>query len=1020
VIFRLSFRKVIALLILVVTIPLSLHSQELTNKELNEKIKEAQAFFDEQEYDKAIKILTEVVENNPDRLDQAVELMNKITEIRNLYNEKYEELISALYVNEDPERALELIEEMEALEKNPNDVSKNAIRVARISAELVYNKIRLREIMDDAKVQLDIQEYNEALVLYESGFELGRQTYEEADIEFISELEKSAVFRSIDEIYAGALAYLTNGQKLIESVNLLKERIFISSSSNISNDINSLVDKFNTFSDERDVFLAKSSIVDENLKKVVAVDKNAPERFFLDFATFLLNGRNDVDYFEGIISTTDLFWEEQFLNLITVIDQRMNSSYNSALSAYSSGNLDQSRQSFNDTLNYSTYSIYLYEMVNKRINLDSSFNPDEYSSGLIKKYYGNLVDARINARVTSSYTKMIDLRTGFNQFKNFDGQATDDLHELRRQLLADFPIIDEEETLWETIGRSIDWLDVYDAAPEVADDVYLKVKADMAKIKSEMKDMNIAILTKLTDQEYERITSDLSGYSQNYSENNLLIEGIVDSEVVAYTGDDKLLSTFPDRALPNLIELIENLSLLTDDTQEIIDTFVNSDLDLDNEPGIKVFLDKTQLVIPRISGLLEQVESLEILARDNIFKADGYVNQGNKLLDSVRSIVSNPRADRTSFDRARESLKDGNNAFFQSFSFKENLELRRTVDEQLADLQQSLLDGENRLVVADVRNYINQGKDAYIKRQYSRSRVFLERAQNRWLTTNSEEHPEIQYWMALVDLALEFDRGRNISKTEPLYDEMTQFLNLAYGNFNKGVNLLSRGERDAGVEILNQAIGNIENVEIYMPRNESASLLRLKIAQLIDPEEFKANFSDRIDSAWEKLKSSSKTTQGEGYVELIDLSKIDSDYPGLQNKIAIAEYDILKTRRRPPNPADLQKSETLYSQALSIVEGAVRSQFEIALTWLNLAIELNPENSLAISLKDRIQVDTGGQATIVLPTALENRFREAQELFEQGNFLNAYTIILELKKDGRSAKYPPLLKLEERVKLKLQ
>ncbi|MBI9098256.1 MAG: hypothetical protein JEY91_07245, partial [Spirochaetaceae bacterium] len=259
-----------------------------------------------------------------------------------------------------------------------------------------------------------------------------------------------------------------------------------------------------------------------------------------------------------------------------------------------------------------------------------------------------------------------------------------------------------------------------------------------------------------------------------------------------------------------------------------------------------------------------------------------------------------------------------------------------------------------------------------------------------------------------------------ISKTEPLYDEMTQFLNLAYSNFNKGVNLLSRGERDAGVQAFSQAINNIENVEIHMPRNEAASLLRLKIDQLINPVEFRENFSDRIDSAWEKLQSGNKSTQGEGYLELIDLSKLDANYPGLQNKIAIAEFDILKTRRRPPDPADLAESQKLYRQALTIVEGAVRSQFEIALTWLDQAIALNPDNSLAISLKDRIQIDTGGQATIVLPSALENRFREAQEFFEQQLYLRSYQIILELKKDARSAKYPPLLKLEERVKLKLQ
>ncbi len=1014
----LSFRKVIVLLIIVVTLPLSLHSEELTNKELNDRIKEAQAYFNEQDYDSAILILTEVVENNPDRLDQAVDLMDKITEIRNQYNEKYRDLLTALYEDEDPKRALELIEEMEALEKNPNEVAKQALRTARISMELIYNKIRLREIMDEAKIQLDFHEYNNALVLYETGFELGKQTYDESSL--VTEIDKSIVYRAIDEIYKGALNYLETGKELVGGVNSIKLSINSSTSEGLETSLATLVGIFNKYSAERSVFSSKSNLIDENLKIIVASDKNAPERFFLDFARFLLNGRNDVEFFEGIISTTDIFWEEQFLSLADQMDLRMNESYKAAMIAYQSGSLDLSELYLEDTLNYARYNISIYEMLNKRINLDASLNPDEYSASLIEKFYGNLVDARINARVTDSYSKMIELRRKLEGYEVLDVESIEDLYDLRLKLVADLPLLDAEESLWRTIGDSIDWLEGYQAFSESAEDISQLVRVDLSSMKNEMKRMNLDILTRLTDEEYKRITSELAAYVDDFTGYRTLIDGIIDDEVVAYTGDDLLMSTFPDLALPNLIELLENLSILINDTQNIIDTFKNSDLEITENSEIQEFLVKTELILPRISELSEQVDEEEILARDNIFKADGYENQGNKLLDTVRSIVNSSRADRASYDRARESLKDANNAFYQSFSFQEDLELRINVDEDLASLQQALLDGENRLVVADVRIYINQGKEAYVNRQYTRSRVLLERAQNRWLTTNSEEHPEVQYWMALVDLALQFDRGRSISKTEPLYDEMTQFLNLAYGNFNKGVNLLSRGERDSGVEILNQAIENIENVEIYMPRNESASLLRLRIAQLIDPEQFKANFSNRIDDAWEKLQSSNKSTQGEGYVELIDLSKIDSKYPGLQNKITRAEYDILKTRKRPPNPADLRESITLYGQALVIVENNVRAQFEIALTWLNQAIALNPDNAQAISLKDRIQIEGGGQATIVLPTALENRFREAQELYEQANYLSAYTIILELKKDSRSANYSPLLKLEERVKLKLQ
>lgn len=1014
----LNARKVIVLLIVISIIPLSLYSEDLTNKEINEKTKEAQIFFDEQEYDKAIQILTDIVANSPNRLDQAVALMDKITEIRNLYNEKYRDLLTALFEDEDPKRALELIEEMEALEKNPNDVAKEAIRNARISAELVYNKIRLREIMDEAKEKLDLQKYSEALVLYKSGFDLGRQTYEESDM--VSALEKSTVYRAIDEVYENAVAYLQDGKELMVQLESVKGLINSLSSSELISALSPLIDVLDGFSGRRTSFLEKSRIVSDNLDTIAAINKNAPERFFLDFSKFLIYGRNDVDFFEGIISTTDLFWEDQFRSLAEALDGKMVLSYEAAIKNYSENRFDDSDIYLADALNYARYSISLYESLEKKLSISRSFTLDKYSYNLVREYYGKLVDARVLARVTDTYGKMSDLRRTLGRYELTDDQNLDDLYELRVGIIEDLPLISEEETLWDTIEGSINWLSGYEAIPEFSPEVVSLVHSDLFALQSEMKRINLAILTRLTDREYERITRALSGYDDDFNSNKVSIDGIVDADVVDYTGDTQLKSTFPQRALPELITLLEELDLLQNDAEEIINTFQNGDIEIEEKSGIVEFIDKLELVIPQISSLSESAEELEIIARDNIFTAEGYENQGNKFLQNVRDVLGNTRSDKEDYDSARENLKDANNAFYQSFSYKENLELRKSIDEDIEALQQELINGENRLVVADVRNLINQGKEAYVNRRYGRSRVYLDQAQNRWLTTNAEEHPEIQYWMALVDLALQFDRGRSLTKTEPLYDEMTQFLNLAYSNFNRGVNLLNRGEREEGLAVLDEALDNLENVTIYMPKNESASLLRLKIAQLIDPEQFKESFSIRIDEAWEKLKSSSSSTQGEGYVELIDLSKIDARYAGLQNKISIAEYDILKIKVRPPNPADLRESESLYRQALQIVEGGVRTQYPIANSWLDQAIALNPENSAAISLKDRIQVDTGGVGTITLPSALEKRFREAQELYEQENYLNAYTIILELKKDSRSADYQPLLKLEERVKLKLQ
>ena len=45
-------------------------------KRVTEKVKEAQALFDEQKYDDALLILADVVEGNPERIDQAITIIN--------------------------------------------------------------------------------------------------------------------------------------------------------------------------------------------------------------------------------------------------------------------------------------------------------------------------------------------------------------------------------------------------------------------------------------------------------------------------------------------------------------------------------------------------------------------------------------------------------------------------------------------------------------------------------------------------------------------------------------------------------------------------------------------------------------------------------------------------------------------------------------------------------------------------------------------------------------------------------
>jgi hypothetical protein len=219
---------------------------------------------------------------------------------------------------------------------------------------------------------------------------------------------------------------------------------------------------------------------------------------------------------------------------------------------------------------------------------------------------------------------------------------------------------------------------------------------------------------------------------------------------------------------------------------------------------------------------------------------------------------------------------------------------------------------------------------------------------------------------------------------------------------------------DRADSLLTRAQENVDNVTAVRPYNWEARILRLRILRLQDSENFDEVFERRFEEAVDRRDEDPQ----EALTAFETLAAINPDYPGLQEQIVELEIE-LGIRPDPVTQAQIAEANRLLNQARQIAAGAGEAQRQAAISLLEEAVTLNPENRQAQILLDRLRIQSGGQATVALSSAEEQQFRRAETLFIQDNVAQAYAIVQQLLQDEQNQLYPPLLDLEERIAARL-
>ena len=411
----------------------------------------------------------------------------------------------------------------------------------------------------------------------------------------------------------------------------------------------------------------------------------------------------------------------------------------------------------------------------------------------------------------------------------------------------------------------------------------------------------------------------------------------------------------------------------------------------------------------KLQALQAAARSAALDAAERVRQAEVARLEAERRYEEARSALG-----RLNFDLARERLQRSGERFDASLAIQDAPALRADRDRRLLALSSEITKTENEVVVRDVRRLIIEARQSYFAGTFDRAEESLVQAQSRWKTTNVEDEPEVVYWLTLVRGALSIKTGRTIPVTAPLFAEMSQLLSFAHRYYEEGRQLLAARRKTEALARFDDAKKKIQEVKILYPINQEAGLLELRIDQVIDPEAFNAVFRRRLSEAQAKMKDKPQ----EGYSELQDLYEINPRYTGLKAIIEKAEID-LGLRLPPPNRAALTRSSDLTNAARRIVDANLRGQFPVALEQLNEALKLNPNNEQAVSLKDRIQTDVGGQAAVVLSNVAEKEYQRAVQELQKGNTIAALAIVEQLLRDPENKNSPRIIELQRRIQSRL-
>jgi len=947
------------------------------------------------EYNNALLLLNQYIKENPENFDNAQKRISKIMDVRSEYAELAEEIIYVI-INEptNDEKKLQMIAELESIEENPSEATKEFIEQTKAAAEFTLFKAQFDNLMAQGASFTDEKKYLESLKTNFQGFDLYRTHFHNSgyNAEFVQSVEDR-----ITLIHENINTY----EALVSRLDIAHKNLLTAFDRGNSTQSKELFKNYEEimieYAELRNSIVEAGWYFRDSFENMQRENPELTEASFLAFAYRFDLGKNGLEN-SGMLKALDNHWNYYVESLKPNVSNQITYFFQQLYKEIETGDFQFVEKKNLLCKNYldSVSSFIDIGLGIDNLNIYKKENPDNYST--IK-----------NNPFNEAYSKAKNIVRGFNllfediiNFNNYSEEIVN--FSLNQDSIA---LISQKDFSYKDFILKVN--------NELSTGLHnaTNILESLSQIDISFQWRFIALflenLAEKSKDEHSKLiaknTSDISNWFVDAS--NKIATNYANLYVQCYEMLNEDLSpdvlSYPKELQPILNE---GITKLTNDIGSLEEVEKFYEVDFSSKQNDKEIISNNikdlylllENSIMLISKAKERVQLAEIAKNE----ADYRYTQAEKALNSGDYVT------------CRDFIEKARAKYNESLLYQESEELRLSSDEMLLSLGERIIRAENEIVVKEVRELKTRAKNAYYAGNFEIAESLLSQAKIRWSTTNAESDQEIESLLSLVGNALSMKTGRVIAPTAPLYPEMSQLLNIANQYYNEGKTILANGEKAQAEIYLEEAKKKLREVQTVYPLNQEASLLTLKIDQLIDSKAFNEYFARKVETA--KAEYLDKSKQQTVYTELLDLYEINPSYPGLKDFIYNVEI-ALGIRVKPPDTTALRKSKELTAQAQKIYDGDSRNEISLnsALQVINQALEANPDNTEAQILKDRISTSLGGTGTAVLPASAEKLYQQAVQELQKGNTLQAYAIVSQLMENSTYKKSSKIIDLMKKV-----
>ncbi|MDR2211921.1 MAG: hypothetical protein LBO65_10740 [Spirochaetaceae bacterium] len=949
-------------------------------------LSQADELIAEKRYNEALRILTTYGKRGSLEFEQAQVRIQRILRLRDKYNQTAELLLNELekYPVNDP-RVLELSNELLALDPQRIAETQDFISRTRELALFKSNQHRLEEILNRGQELIAQGAYAEALRTYAGGLDIYQEDFFTAGYEAAIE---NRVRQGITTLGGNTPAFISSANALVNVVNDLAaqanqgiETPNVTTYQNIYNRLGTEMDRLTAL---QNLFAGTNTAFREDLNRIRQINPQDRDRNFLAFAIMLMEGRSN-DSRDGMIGVFDSLWDSTISRARDLLDAKVKSVY--ALAIQEAESFDYSRIAARAEIlaAYAALPVDLeirwnrYDTSAQKITLFNQTVPRGEEENFLR--FRSLADAsgylRTLGQLGGRYTAVEDRdtvaawRDGGNagDLIGLEQTALNTLRQIRREaqtLVAAIRQESEEHRALETRypgSGGVEYIDkVSSLASALVDRIALREENSAVR--------RYTIANGL-------IENQMLTREQEFQRGSALLEGSTGPERPDY------VSKHPTAAAEILGRMDGMLRADQEALQGLISQYNAESGEFSSGSQVRPLHDSALGMAGRLESIRSQARSMAASAQAQSAQAGALRQEGDRYYAGAQAALA-----QGNYETAQDRLLQAGTAYGRSLDYEDDPATWDKRNTAIPNLDAEIARLLNEEVIRDVRELVSQISDSYGGGDFDKAEELLTRAENRWkVTQTGNTSPDLEYWRGMIRIGRR--SGRTIPVTAPLYAEMSQLLSEAQKNYAEGRTIIA-ADRSEGVRKLTLAGQNLQKVRLVYPMNEEAGILDLQIEQVLDPEEFNRNFTDRVN----KAVAGTKRRDMQSYNDLRNLQKINPRYPNINAILEQAERDV-GLAPPLPDPASIARSRELTDQARPIITGRVMSGMEQARSYLTEAIKLNPGNQEARDLFDQAaRIQVAGR-TILDPEA-ERLFVQAGTALSQNNYVGALQLVNQI------------------------